>query len=593
MGPFTKGVIEGANRELSLEGALRFARNVRFDGIGRLKARNGDEVAMTLKVTGGSSNVTSVVEVIQFADFALAVGHSTVTDEVYLYRFTAAMTGWYNAAGALQSNLNAEPVGVLWTACTTAPAVSIAEGLNEAYIAHNGSLNATALSFPLKKYTMPGTIATVTADFGAGVVNVYALGAVSYNQHLWIWGFDKTAVAGTAYRPEKLRHSAPYFDTIVAAGSGSFDIGHRVRSAREGIQCGIVAGEVLYIGGAFGLWAIVGEGRDSFQKKPLSSVVGIAGLKAACEANGVLYGWSYRGPFRVSGFSMPEELHVGIPDTVAAIANPQRVIAAYDEDRDQVCYFYDSSGVRKKFASYDITRDVWLGPDSAIGVGIACANRITPVTSSAVALDPPTGPPTAASTSSIGSTTAVANWANGDVSAGTSTTVEYRIQGATAWSSAGTAGTAATSFTITGLSNNTAYEWRAAHLKNGQLSAYLGPVAGSQFTTAESGTGTGDPMSPPTGLVAYDYTYYIGAGAVYMSWTNSGETDASTQIVRAGPSGAAPADGDYSAIVTKTPDLNGHVDFVPSTGTWWYKVRHVRGVDSSAYTAAVSVPMVV
>jgi hypothetical protein len=93
-----------------------------------------------------------------FADRALAVAHSTVTNKVYLYVLPSTLDGWYNAAGALQATLIPQPVGVLWTAVATAPDVTIAELLGVAYIAHTEAATAAALSFATKTFALPGTI---------------------------------------------------------------------------------------------------------------------------------------------------------------------------------------------------------------------------------------------------------------------------------------------------------------------------------------------------------------------------------------------------------------------------------------------------
>jgi hypothetical protein len=607
-GPFLKGVVESANRQLALDGALRFARNARFDGVGRLKTRDGDEVALTLMDDGEDYDfeygadptpVTSVIAVKPFGDGAIAVAHSTRTHRVYVYRLTADMDDWYDDYGVLQGTLFPEPAGVLWTGVAEPPVVTIAEGLGIAYIAHNAALDASAISYPTKTYEDPGIVSTLMADLdGLGAKPVAFLGVAAYNQHLIGFGFDKTNVAATAFRPEKIRHSAPSFGGLAGPGSGSFDVGHAVRSARERITGVFVAGEVCYFGLNFGLWAMAGFGRDSFQKKSLSSEVGIAGVLAACEGpNGWLYGWSHKGPIRVLGMSEPEELGDAIQDTVSAIASPNRVIAAYDQERDQVCFFYDSNGVRNKFASFDHTRNAWLGPDSELGVAIACASRISPVYGAAVAGSPPAGPPTTPSTTAIGTSNATANWVNGDAVAGTRTRIEVRRQGATAWTLVTHVGAGVTSATITGLEASKAYEWRAAHVRNGQTSTYLGPSAGTQFTTtASSGGGGGGgggsgTMTGPSNLTLTDYTFFAGSGSVYIQWNNSGESGALTEIYRAGPSLSAPAAEDYELLTTIGEGLSAYMDTVPLSGTWWYKIRHVRGADSSALSAASSIAM--
>src|SRR5574341_310423 len=150
-GPFTKGLVDGANVALDGRGLARKLRGFYADGVGRLRIAPGTKLAMTLKDDQGvPADVTSVVALAEFGSDALAVGHSTVTAKFYLYRFNADLTGWYNAAGALQSNTNAQPVGVLWSTAPNSAKVLIAEGLGEAFMAHNEA----GSSFQTRKYSV-------------------------------------------------------------------------------------------------------------------------------------------------------------------------------------------------------------------------------------------------------------------------------------------------------------------------------------------------------------------------------------------------------------------------------------------------------
>lgn len=585
LGPFVKGVITDANPSLDTKGALRAARNAVFNGVGRLIARPGTEVAMTLMDDQGTpAEIDRVLAIVPFGDGALAVGWSDSQDDVYLYKLTAELDDWYDSTGALGGSLSAEPMGVLWSSVTSAPAVSIAEGLGTAYIAHNSALDASAITYPTKTFDGSTTIATLTADLdGTGADNVAFLGVCSYMQHLWGWGYDQGTVAASAYRPELIRHGGPNFAALDADGRGSFTVGHNVRSARERVTCMKVAGEVLYAGTNFSVWAIVGYDRDTWQKKSLDNSFGIVGLKAACEANGVLYYWSHMGPMRVSGLSQPEPLWDAIASRVASIGSPQAITAVFDDARDQVLFIADDG----TYCAFDVRRDVWLGPDSAFGVAINCAGRVSPVLGPAVAGSPPAGAPTAASTTSVGSTTATANWTAGDSSGGTTSTVEYKRQSASEWTVFTTVVATVASVQITGLtSGGIEYHWRVKHTKNGQDSAYLGPSASTEFTTSSDGGGGGGTLNPPTGLTLVD----MGTGTTNNAkaqWTNSGESGVSTEVYGAGPSATEPAS--FSLIATKGVGVSSHTYTVTETGVWWVKVRHVKsGSTESSFTSAAS-----
>lgn len=580
-GPFTKGVIETGNPSLALDGALRSAAGVTYAGAGKLATRSGATLALTLKDDAGTpADVTSVRAIVPFGDGALAVAHSTVTDKVYLYRLTAALDDWYDATGALQGTASPEPVAVLWTSVTTAPDVLIAEGLGVAYLAHTEPVVGSTLTFPSKSFTPPGTVATLTSnlDGSGGAEDLYFAGVLSFQQHLWAWGFGSGTTGATGYRPELARYSQPNFATSPALflTADSITLGARVRSEREKIVGGGLAGESLYLGGQYQLTRITGYGRDSWFRQPVDQSHGFAGPKCMVSVADVLYYWSPRGPMRIGAQGAPDPLWDRLGATAAAVLNPQTAVASYDDAADCVVWAVDTgAGVRTQ-VRYDVRRDAWLGPDDW-GLGVGCAGTVAPLTASSASVSyAPAGPPTTAVTGSIGATSAVASWTTGDATA--QTQVEVRQQGTTMWSvRTTTLAAGVTSYTLTDLTAGTAYEWRAAHSKGGTLSAYLGPVAGSQFTTSAAST-----LSPPTALEAHE-----GETTLYLSWTNAGEAGAGTDIFVAGPAVSEPLV--YTLLATKAPGVASHtVAPTEGNGVYWFKVRHVLGTGTSAFTASDS-----
>lgn len=501
-GPFTKGVVDGANPLLDLKGAARYLRNAYLSGGARLLARPGTQVAMTLMDDQGSpAACTSVVAIVPFGDGALAVGHSTVTQKFYLYWLNDSVGDWYNLSKVAQGTLVASPVGVLWTGAASPESVTIAEGLGVAYIAH---ANAGS-TFKTMKFDStagpPATLGAFQADLrGSGLEDTYFRGVASFQQHLWGHGYGSQA-AGDNERPELLRFSQPFFAAMRQADS--FGVGHRVRSQRERVVGMVVAGQVLYVGTNYSLWPVIGFGRDSWDKsRPLDDSYGFAGPFAAVAArNGWLYYWSHRGPLRVIGFNEPEPLFESMPVALAGVVNPKYVVATFDPDRDQVIFLYQDadSGRVSRLAAYDVLKGVWLGPDGDIGLGVRSAGLVQPTLAPG-----PAGPPTAATTTGIGSSVATAGWTNGENGPGTVTQLEYRLQGTGTWLVASASIVAGVvSYQLTGLSPSTSYEWRAKHIRNGQPTAYLGPVAGSQFTTAA------DTLLPPTNV---GISYYTSGG---------------------------------------------------------------------------------
>ena len=318
-GPFLKGVIEGQNPHLDTDGSLRWARNAYMNGLGQLVARPGTELAFTL-LDETDVPVTSVVAITNFSEGALAVGHSTITDKFYLYRFNADMDTWFDAGSLAHVTSDAEPVAELWSAAPDPEKVSIAEGLGEAFIAHGNAGSA----FRSKRYSVAGGLADLEAALRppTGIEPTYFRGLAASTA--------TSPGAGAMARRRRARTIGPsssasgcrssrtsgggYF-----AAADSLTVGHNVRSFRERVVAAVVCGEVLYVGTPNTLWPITGFGRNSWDKgRPLDDSFGFAGPYAAVSANGVLYYWSARGPMRVAGLSRPEPPWDVIPTPRAA-----------------------------------------------------------------------------------------------------------------------------------------------------------------------------------------------------------------------------------------------------------------------------------
>lgn len=571
-GPFVKGVSDTRNTSLDNSGFLRVGRHLYYDGVGKLKATSGTTTAITLMDDQGSpAEVTSVLEVVQWGSGVLAVAHSTVTDDVYLYRLDDELTGYYDLAGSFTASATALPLGtVLWSGMADPPVVTVAEMNGEAHIAVTNAASASALSYATRVFT-GSAINDLTADIdgSAGAETIYALGVFSFQSHRWMWGFDSGTSAATAYRPDLLRFGGPIGGGFAASGNGSIAIGHKSRAAREAIVGVCVAGEVAYVGTSYSIWPITGFGVDTWDKsRPLDESFGFIGPKAAVSANGVCYYWSPRGPMRVRRLGRPEPLWDLVPATVASVVDPEKIVATFDADRDQVVWFYRGAGVtaNRMICAYDIRRGVFLGPDRSSGILVGAAANINPVNApNAAAAAGPSGAPTTAVTSNVGGTGATASWTNGDATA--TTLVEVRPQGGSSYTTVGTAAAGATSIAITGLVQGVDYEWRASHVKNGQASSYLGPVAGSQFTTTST-------LNPPTGIALTD----MGPRATeqgFVTWTNT-ESTASTEI-----------DVDSVNVGTVGPGVSSYYVTVGSTASYTVRVRHIKsGLTASSYISA-------
>ena len=580
--PITRGVIDGANPRAELAGSAKYVRNAVYRGAYKLIARPGTQVALTLKDDQGSpANVTSVVALCHFGDGCLAVAHSTVTSKFYLYWLTDGLDNWYNLSKVLQNTLTPAPVGVLWSGIATPEKVLIAEGLGVAYIAHNDASTV----FKTRKFdTTAGPPATLTdfqADLrGSGLEDTYFRGVVSFQQHLWGWGYGSQA-GGDNDRPELLRFGQPFFAAMKQGDS--FAVGHRVRSQRERVIGGIVAGEVLYFGLRYALWPVTGFGRNSWDKaRPLDNSYGFAGPLAATEAgNGWLYYWSNRGPLRVQGIARPEPLYERLPTALAGVVDPKNVVAQWDPDFDQVVFLYQdqTSGRVSRLCAFDVLKDAFFGPDGDIGLGVRCAALVQPA-----ALTGPAGPPVIVSTSAVAGTIATANFTPGDRSAQAVHQVEYRQVGTTPWvvasSSIPNVPTGDIAFQITGLVPGLTYEWRVVTTRNGQVSAYDGPEAASTFTTAIN------LLAPPSNLAAVSYLSdpVKGFYSFAITWHNSGEEGVSTEVHIKKQIGA-PASGTLPLWAQFDPGVaSANYTIGTQSGIWWFEIRHVKaGFVASSY----------
>lgn len=588
-----KGVVDAANPVQITSGALRFANNAVLDGIGALIVRNGGTPVLNLwaDIGGGiTGRLTSVVCISAFGDGALIVGHHVGAQKMYLYWVPAAMNDYYDLNKVLQgSSTFVLPVGTLWTGAPDPVPVTIAEGLGVAYIAHS----VAGSSFKTMKLDTtvgpPAVLSAFQANLdGTGVKDTYFRGVVSFQEHLWGWGYGSQA-AGDNDRPELLRFSTPFFGPMAQADN--FAVGHRVRSQRERIVEAKVAGEALYVGTNFQVWPVTGFGRNSWDKsRPADDSYGFAAVGATVAGpNGWLYYWSHRGLLRIHGNGPPEPLWPRIASMARSVIDDTLIRLAYDYATDQVLVvFNDGSGHgspgNSVLLAYDTIREAFLGPQGDMGTGVASMGTVQ-----SVFTPPPAGAPSVAITTLVGRSVATANWTPGDVGLGVTSQIEIRQQGGTAWTVVNsTIAAGVASFRFTGLLPLTPYEWRVKHVRGGVSSAYLGPVAGSQFTTGAN------PLLP-TGITLTLRDFTFGGSVAHLtvvSWTDTGE-NAITEVDFDGPLGAPPVSGTMPIQGTAPPgQVSVGGNFSGGAGTYYAQIlayiSDASGVHSSGYSGFVT-----
>lgn len=179
----------------------------------------------------------------------------------------------------------------------------------------------------------------------------------------------------------------------------------------------------------------------------------------------------------------------------------------------------------------------------------------------------PEPPPTDANTTNITATSATANWSFGDINATTS--VEYRVVGASTWTVLTDVAAGVQSVVITGLTPSAPYEWRARHHLGTVYSDYLGPIDQTRFTTLAQTTTLDTPAAP----VVSDQVHNTGSTDLTITWPASTvDPSAFSHLQVAGPQTIAPTDGEFSDVRTFVGQVAAFR--VLTAGTYWFRVRY-------------------
>lgn len=566
-GPFD-GVIDTKGASVLQPGKLKNAKNLVLSGASNLSVQNGTVVSLTLKDDAGTpATVTSVLHMGPYMDGAIAIAHSTVTNKVYLYRLPATMDGWYDATGALQANANPQPVGALWTSVTVPPDVWVAEGLGTLYVAQTSAIDVAGLYFRTRTvvFSVAGvpTFADLNANGTGGAAGAdfaYFTAVWSFHQAVWGVGYGAGAVAGyTSFRPELAKFSPPSFGNLQTADS--IVIGDKVRAVRERVISGGVAGNALFLGASKYLFRVTGYGRDSWVIETLDQKYGPTGPKAGLAVGETFYYWTSRGLCRCTDTGSPQPLWDAIVAAVATVANESKVVLGFDSSTDRLLVLYDTGAGVRTLCAFDTRRDDYCSIDGDIGLVVNCAGMVEPIYQSTVTPPAPPTAPTIVSSTALGSGQEKFTWTVGDALA--EHEVGYRVQGAPAYTLLPNAAAGATTATVTDLAASTAYEWRIRALRGGVYSAYVGPIAASQFTTP------GGPAGPaaPTGFSATPAPL-TGPTVALLQWTNADPTLV-VQLFLSSDGVSFTQVGTASAGATTTAVDAG------AYGTFYFKIRHL------------------
>jgi hypothetical protein len=209
-----------------------------------------------------------------------------------------------------------------------------------------------------------------------------------------------------------------------------------------------------------------------------------------------------------------------------------------------------------------------------------------------VTVSGPAARPTNLAASNITATSARITWTNGDVSTGTTTVVQYRMAGQSAWITA-SSGLAAgvSSFNLTGLVCSTTYDVNIFHRKNGIDSPWL---TLQLFTTLACTTSTS--INAPTGVRQTNCTQSTSGGKVTatytLSWTAGANPGSSTyQIGSRTTNTPATAFIIETGRITQTSDQVGPYTVPATSSPQYFWVRHANGAQASSWTPLAGNPI--
>jgi hypothetical protein len=175
------------------------------------------------------------------------------------------------------------------------------------------------------------------------------------------------AAAATAYDPSKARFSAPFFGAFSAADS--ITLGNRVKSDRERIINGGLAGNALILQGTYITSRITGYGRSSWYREIVDEANGIAGPKAGVSDGGFWYYWSPQGPMRIAAAAEAEATRRAREGSCCIGGQSREGRRGRDIATNSFssCSTPDPASGTK--ASYHVRRNIWTTASDDVGLG--------------------------------------------------------------------------------------------------------------------------------------------------------------------------------------------------------------------------------
>jgi hypothetical protein len=227
-----------------------------------------------------------------------------------------------------------------------------------------------------------------------------------------------------------------------------------------------------------------------------------------------------------------------------------------------------------------------------VGLNSTVYDQAVPLLGSAIpfTVNSPPPAPTGLSASAITGTAATISWVNGATGALTTTTLEYRKHGVTAWTTASsTIASGVTSFGLTGLAGLTTYDVRVWHVRN-QLQGAV-TTAASLFTTLDPNAipaitnfHVTSCDQRPSGAKMFNY-YQLAwtsatapAGYTFEIGVNTTSSSAGASVIVTYPSSA------------RTGEVGGYL-VSPTLMNRWFWIRYVGNGNTGGWTALADNPL--
>jgi hypothetical protein len=353
------------------------------------------------------------------------------------------------------------------------------------------------------------------------------------------------------------------------------------------LNAGLCQHEIEAIYASYGLRSTAPD----LSKHVMTGLAGLGSLTLNVGATGTLTVTGLR-------FNRVNGSFCGQPDTTvceAATASPTEATLSWSSSNTSVASLSGSGASRTVTGNSGGSATVSVGATAAAYEKAAAFGDPGTGTTAAVTVVvvPPAGPPTSLSASNITATSALVSWTNGDASAGTTTVVQYRMTGQSAWinASGSPAPAGQSSLTLSGLHCATSYDVNVYHVKSGVSSAWLTLTL---FTTAAcqvsgaivapSGFSQSSCTASTTGGKNYA-TYTLGwtagsnpGGSIYQIGTALTNSSGSAAVIRTG------------GIIRTSDDVGPYL--VTSTASpRYFWVRHVNGAEASAWVALAGNPI--